>query len=51
MTIRLAVEFVAVVRAGSFLSDTLDWLNLWENNTQANDGLHYSGESHLSLRL
>jgi hypothetical protein len=51
MTIRHAVELVAVVRAGSFLSDTLDWLNLWDNNTQANDGLHYSGESHLSPRL
>jgi hypothetical protein len=51
MTLRQAVELVAVVRAGSFLSDTLDWLNLWENNTQTNDGLHYSGESHLSPRL
>ena len=51
MTIRQAVELVAVVRAGSFLSDTLDWLNLWENNTQTNDSLHYSGESHLSPRL
>jgi hypothetical protein len=51
MTIRQAVELVAAVRAASFLSDTLDWLNLWDNNTQANDGLHYSGESHLSLHL
>src|SRR4051794_10327859 len=28
MTMRQVVEFAAVVRAGSFLSDTLDWLNL-----------------------
>jgi hypothetical protein len=51
MTIRQAVDLFSIARAGRFLSDTFDWLNLWENNTQADDALHYSGESHLSLRL
>jgi hypothetical protein len=52
MTIRQAVELMAFVRAGSFLSDTLDWLNLWDNNAgQMNDELHHSPDIHLSLRL
>jgi hypothetical protein len=52
MTIRQAVELMAFVRAGSFLSDTLDWLNLWDNNAgQMNDELYHSPDTHLSLRL
>ena len=51
MTIRQAAE-LAFARAGSFLSDTLDWLNLWDNNAgQMNDELHHSPDTHLSLRL
>src|SRR4051794_37686674 len=50
VTIRQAVELAAFVRAGSFLSDTLDWLNLWDNNAgQMNDELHHSPDTHLSL--
>jgi hypothetical protein len=52
MTIRQAVELMGVVRTGSFLSDTLDWLNLWDNNAgHVNDELHHSPDTHLSLRL
>ena len=51
ITIRQAVGLFSVARASRFLSDTLDWLNLWENNNQANDDLHYSEDTHLSLRL
>jgi hypothetical protein len=51
ITIRQAVELFSIARASRFLSDSLDWLNLWENNDQANDDLHYSEDTHLSLRL
>jgi len=51
MTIRQVVEFAAVVRAGSFLSDTLDWLNLWDNVCQMNDDVHHSEKTYLSPHL
>jgi hypothetical protein len=51
ITLRQAVEFLTAGRAGAFLSDTLDWLNLWDNASHANDDLHYSDNAHLSPRL
>jgi hypothetical protein len=51
ITLRQAVEFLTAGRAGAFLSDTLDWLNLWDNAGQANDDLPYSDNAHLSPRL
>jgi hypothetical protein len=51
ITIRQAVEFLTAGRAGAFLSDTLDWLNLWDNASHANDDLPYSDNVHLSPRL
>jgi hypothetical protein len=51
ITIRQAVEFLTAGRASAFLSDTLDWLNLWDDASHANDDLHYSDNAHLSPRL
>jgi hypothetical protein len=51
ITLRQAVEFLTAGRAGAFLSDTLDWLNLWDNASHANDDLPYSDNAHLSPRL
>jgi MobA/VirD2-like, nuclease domain len=52
MTIRQAIELVSFARAGSFLSDTLDWLNLWNDNAaQTENDFHSSEETHLSLHL
>jgi len=51
ITIRQAVELVAFARAGSFLSDTLDWLNLWDNANQTNDDFHCSEKTYLPPHL
>ena len=51
MTIRQAVDLFSVARAGRFLSDTLDWLNLWDNANQVSGDLHYSDDAHLSPHL
>jgi hypothetical protein len=52
--VRRAVELPAAAAAAVFLSDTLDWLNLWHGNEAAGDELaddRHAGPNHLSPHL
>lgn len=50
--VRRAVALPAVYAAAAYLSDTLDWLNLWQDNdTGPDEGFEASAANHLSPRL